>query len=101
MDLKNLSDETLKRQATSLNGIVTSVRSYYATNVVERVVSSDEKTQTLHNYLEVNGAIPIPATLSLELGEAIGNTEGDDEYRFVSDFTITNRPPHRLDALAA
>lgn len=98
MDLKNLSDETLKRQAASLNGIITSVRSYYATNVVGRVVSSDERTQTLHNYLEVNGAIPIPATLSLELGEAIGSAEGEVEYRFVSDFTFANRPPHRLDS---
>lgn len=95
-DLKNLSDETLKRQATSLNGVISSVRSYYATNVIGRVVSSDEKTQALHNYLDVTGAIPIPATLSLELGEAIGSAEGDVEYRFVSDYTFQNRPPHDL-----
>lgn len=97
LDLKNLSDETLKRQATSLNGVISSVRSYYATNVVGRVVSTDEKTQALHNYLDVTGAIPIPATLSLELGEAIGASEGDVEYRFVSDHTFQNRPAHSLD----
>lgn len=97
LDLKNLSDETLKRQATSLNGVISNVRSYYATNVVGRVVSTDEKTQALHNYLDVTGAIPIPATLSLELGEAIGAAEGEVEYRFVSDYTFQNRPPHSLD----
>lgn len=97
LDLKNLSDENLKRQAASLNGVISNVRSYYATNVVGRVVSTDEKTQALHNYLEVNGAIPIPATLSLELGETIGNAEGDVQYRFISDFTFQNRPPHRLN----
>ncbi|MFS4582503.1 adenylate/guanylate cyclase domain-containing protein [Phaeobacter sp. C3_T13_0] len=96
LDLRNLSDETLRRQATSLNGIITSVRSYYATNVVSRVVNSQAETQALHNYLDVNGAIPIPATLSLELGAEIGAVEGDVEYRFVSDFTFANRPPHKL-----
>lgn len=97
LDLKNLSDENLKRQATSLNGVISSVRSYYATNVVGRVVSTDAKTQALHNYLDVTGAIPIPATLSLELGAAIGAAEGEVEYRFVSDYTFRNRPPHTLD----
>ena len=97
LDLRNLSDETLRRQASSLNGIITSVRSYYATNVVSRVVNSDTETQALHNYLDVNGAIPIPATLSLELGAEIGSAEGDVEYRFVSDYAFASRPPHRLD----
>ncbi|WP_299970122.1 adenylate/guanylate cyclase domain-containing protein [uncultured Roseobacter sp.] len=96
LDLKNLSDETLKRQAKSLNGVITNVRSYYATNVVGRVISTDEETQALHNYLDVTGAIPIPATLSLELGAAIGAAEGDVAYRFVSDYTFRDRPPHTL-----
>ncbi|MDE4133035.1 adenylate/guanylate cyclase domain-containing protein [Phaeobacter sp. QD34_3] len=96
LDLRALSDETLRRQATSLNGIVSSVRSYYARNVVQRVVTSDVETQALHNYLEVEGAIPIPATLSLELGEAIGEAEGDVRYRFVSDYSFADRPPHVL-----
>ena len=49
LDLRNLSDETLRRQASSLNSIITSVRSYYATNVVSRVVNSHTETQALHN----------------------------------------------------
>jgi len=98
LDLRNLSDETLTRQARSLNGIITSVRSYYAKNVVSRVVSSDTRTQALHNYLDVPGAIPIPATLSLELAEEIGVAEGDVSYRFVSDYPFVNRPSHNLDA---
>ncbi len=97
LDLRNLSDETLRRQASSLNGIITSVRSYYAKNVVARVVNSDTETQALHNYLDVVGAIPIPATLSLELGAEIGSREGDVQYRFVSDYAFTNRPPHMLN----
>lgn len=98
LDLRNLTDETLRRQAGSLNTIITSVRTYYAMNVVSRVVNSESETQALHNYLDVSGAIPIPATLSLELGEKIGSAEGDVEYRFVSDYAFANRPPHKLDA---
>ena len=96
MDLKTLSERNLERQATSLNSIITSVRSYYAQNVVSRVLSAEGDTVPLHNYLDVNGAIPIPATLSLELGDAFKETEGDIEYRFVSDFPFQNRPPHNL-----
>ncbi len=96
LDLRALSDETLRRQAASLNGIVSSVRAYYARNVAGRVAASDAETQVLHNYLEVDGAIPIPATLSLELGEAIGAAEGDVTYRFVSDYSFADRPPHVL-----
>lgn len=96
LDLRALSDETLRRQAASLNGIVSSVRAYYARNVAGRVAASDAETQVLHNYLEVDGAIPIPATLSLELGEAIGAAEGAVTYRFVSDYSFADRPPHVL-----
>lgn len=96
MDLRNISEQNLNRQAASLNKIITNVRSYYAKNVISRVLSAQGETTPLHNYLEVNGAIPIPATLSLELGDAIGATEGDVQYRFVSDYAFKNRPQHQL-----
>ena len=81
LDLRNLSDETLTRQARSLNGIITSVRSYYAKNVVSRVVSSDTRTQEMHNYLDVRRAIPIPGAVHrqfLEPGDHTGDTGHTD-----------------------
>jgi class 3 adenylate cyclase len=98
LDLKTLSERNLERQAASLNSNITSVRSYYAQNVVGRVLSTDGQTQPLHNYHDVPGAIPIPATLSLELGDAFKATEGDITYRFVSDHPFQNRPPHNLSS---
>ncbi|MBD3664998.1 adenylate/guanylate cyclase domain-containing protein [Sulfitobacter aestuariivivens] len=95
-DLKNLSDENLRRQAATLNSVISNVRSYYASNIVGRVISTNGQTQALHNYRDVPGAIPIPATLSLELGAEIGNAEGDIRYRFVSDYPFTDRPPHNM-----
>ncbi|MFH1343653.1 MAG: adenylate/guanylate cyclase domain-containing protein [Pseudomonadota bacterium] len=96
-DLTNLAEVALRRQATDLNSVVSSVRSYYASNVVGRVLAHPGATQVIHNYETVPGAIPIPATLSLELGKVISEQQQNISYRFVSDFPFRNRAPHPLD----
>jgi class 3 adenylate cyclase len=97
LDLTNLAEVALRRQATDLNSVVSSVRSYYASNVVGRVLAHPGATQVIHNYENVPGAIPIPATLSLELGKVISEQQQNINYRFVSDFPFKNRAPHPLD----
>jgi adenylate cyclase len=97
LDLTNLAEAALRRQASDLNSVITSVRGYYATNVVARVLANPGSTQVVHNYEAVPGAIPIPATLSLELGKVIGAQQENISYRFVSDFPFKNRTPHQLD----
>ena len=42
--------------------------------------------------------IPIPATLSLELGKLITERDGGVKYRFVSELPFRGRAPHDLDA---
>lgn len=64
LDLRNLAEGSLRLQASDLNSVITSVRSYYSKNVVGRVLASPGDTQVIHNYADVPGAIPIPATLS-------------------------------------
>jgi len=98
LDLRNLAEQSLRLQASDLNSVITSVRGYYAKNVVARVLAHPETTQVIHNYADVPGAIPIPATLSLELGKVIGEQQGNISYRFVSDFPFQGRAPHELDA---
>jgi adenylate cyclase len=97
LDLRNLTEKALLRQASDLNSVVTSVRGYYASNVVGRVLASPGSTQVVHNYETIPGAIPIPATLSLELGRVISEQQQNISYRFVSDFPFKNRAPHVLD----
>jgi class 3 adenylate cyclase len=46
----------------------------------------------------VPGAIPIPATLSLELGRVIDEKQRSVGYRFISDLPFANRAPHAMDA---
>src|SRR5215469_183754 len=53
LDLRKLTDETLRRQAIDFNSLITSVRDYYANNVVGRVLANAGSTQVSHNYLAI------------------------------------------------
>ncbi len=97
LDLHQLSNESLTRQARDLNGMISEIRGYYSSNVVRRVLDNDGNATLAHNYEEIEGGIPIPATLSIELGEVIGKRAEGITYRFVSDETFKGRVPHVLD----
>lgn len=96
LDLKHLSDLSLTRQATDLNAMVSDIRSYYARNVVGRIVKNHGETTPTTNYRDVDGGIPVPATLSIELANVIGKRVNNVSYRFVSDKAFTSRAPHQL-----
>ena len=98
LDLNNLAERNLRRQSSDLNSAISSVRNYYAANVVGRVLASPGSTQVAHNYESIPGAIPIPATLSLELGRVLGEQQDNITYRFVSDYPFKSRAPHTLDS---
>ena len=98
LDLRDLTEGLLRQQASDLNSAISSIRGYYASHVVGRVLASPDGTQVLPNYEEVPGAIPIPATLSLELGRVISEQQRNISYRFVSDYPFHDRAAHTLDA---
>src|SRR3546814_14970544 len=83
LDLRNLSDQTLYTQAGSLSSVITDIRGYYTRNVVGRVLDAPGQTRPLHNYHDVPGAIPHPATLSIAFGQVIGATGGLVGSRFM------------------
>ena len=88
----------LQRQANDLNSMLTSIRGYYSSNVVARVLDhGGANIKVIHNYEVTPGAIPIPATLSLELGGIIADKQSAVAYRFVSDYPFSTRAPHVLD----
>jgi class 3 adenylate cyclase len=98
LDLRQVSESLLNRQAADVNAIISGFRGYYAGHVVGRILASPGHTQVIPNYDDVPGAIPIPATLSLELGRVVSTQQHNIAYRFVSDFPFKNRPAHALDA---
>jgi adenylate cyclase len=100
LDLREISEYALRRQAAALALVINSFRDYYANNVVARVLAHPEGTVALPNYQSVPGAIPIPATLSLELGGELGEANADNRmgYRFFSDYPFLTRSLHTFDA---
>jgi adenylate cyclase len=102
LDISDLSESALRRQARDMSSLVTSIRSYYSANVVGRVLAAHQAgdvsgTVVSHNYANIPGAIPLPATLSLELGDVIKEQQANITYRFLSDLPFKNRAPHDLD----
>ncbi|MGV3633888.1 MAG: adenylate/guanylate cyclase domain-containing protein [Pseudorhodoplanes sp.] len=96
LDMRALSDRILARQSDEVSRIINDMRNFYATDVVGRVLSRNVAVPT-HNYREVDGGIPIPATLSIELGKQISGRNDAVQYRFVSDYPFTGRESHNLD----
>jgi class 3 adenylate cyclase len=97
LDLRDLSERNLRSEVDAFGAVIDGMRGFYASNVVGRVLGAQGQTRAVHNYLEVPGAIPIPATFSLELARVISDQAGNLRYRFVSDLPFVNRMPHTLD----
>ena len=98
LDLRNLTEAALRRQAADINSIISGIRGYYANNIVARILASPGPTKVMSNYRDIPGAIPIPATLSIELGRVVNEQQSNITYRFVSDLPFGNRAPHELDS---
>jgi class 3 adenylate cyclase len=97
LDLSALSERTLRTQAAEIGRIIDEMRGFYASDVVGRVINTKQQVSATHNYRNVDGGIPIPATLSIELGKRIGAQNGAVSYSFVSDLPFKNRDAHDLD----
>jgi adenylate cyclase len=98
LDLRDLSDRFVRSQADEIGSIIDDMRSFYASDVVGRVIAAHGGTVTpTSKYLTTDGGIPIPATLSIELGNRIRAHDGSVKYTFTSDLPFKGREAHRLD----
>ncbi|MGO4572863.1 adenylate/guanylate cyclase domain-containing protein [Microvirga sp. 2TAF3] len=98
LNLRLLSQHMLQTQASEINRIIDEMRSFYGSDVVGRVLQTVDPVTVSHNYRDVPGAIPIPATLSIELGKRISAYDGSVKYRFLSDLPFKGREPYQLDS---
>ena len=89
----------MKLQAEEVATLATDIRSYYADNVIARLQAADGKAVYSENYRDVHGGIPIPATLSIELGALFDNAHRDGRisYEFLSDYPFAKRVVRSLD----
>lgn len=88
------------RDARAFSGVISIVRSYYAANVSARLLSAPGHATVTERYRDIPGAVPIPATLSIELADMIRSQAIDQSLRFdfVSDAPFRNRPRPPLTA---
>src|SRR4051794_10207606 len=98
LDLRVLSERILRAQAGEIGRIIDDIRGFYGNEIVSRVLNADGHVTVTHNFRSVPGGIPIPATLSLELGKLVSAHDGSVKYRFVSDYPFIGRAPHNLDS---
>ena len=91
LDLRNVAESALRHQASDLNSVITSMREYYATHVVGRVLASSGAPQVAHHCETAPDAIPIPATLSIELSSVVSEQQNNITYRFISDYPFWSR----------
>ena len=63
LDLRNLTSDALTNQAKDLGIVITDFRSYYTNSVIGKIQAAEGMAIPTHDYLNVKGGIPIPATL--------------------------------------
>ena len=89
LDLTNLAETNLRRQASDLNSIISSVRGYYASNVVGRVLAAPGgRRKVAHNYETIPGAIPDP-------GDAVARTRQGDQRATAATSPTASSPTFR------
>lgn len=100
LDLRDLTEQLSRRQAGDMSRIINDIRSLYATDVVGRILQAPPDTHitATDNFRDVLGAIPIPATFSIELGKLTSARDNAVRYEFLSDLPFKGREPHLLDA---
>jgi PAS domain S-box-containing protein len=83
--------------ARAISEVMLQMRRYYNLNIVNRIQQAPGAITVTENYHDTPGAIPIPATMSIEIArtltEKIPNSPFD--FHFTSDhpFAGRNRPP--------
>lgn len=88
--------ELMIQTAEANSRSVTAFRRFYSSEVVGRL--SDSDVVVTHRYREIDGAIPLPATLTIELGNQMGAKSGGMSFRLYSDQPFAWRQERRLDA---
>ena len=101
LDLRNLSERTLRNQVARSAGSSTTCGPSTAASGGPRAARAAGPGDDDDNYRDVPGAIPIPATLSIELGKRISAHDGSVKYRFVSDLPFRGREAHPLERFRA
>jgi diguanylate cyclase (GGDEF)-like protein len=77
-------EQTAIRTAEIYSEVLTTFRTLYTSEVV--LAAEAHGMEISHNYKNIDGVIPLPATLSMLLGKRIGESGSDIKSRLYSDY---------------
>jgi signal transduction histidine kinase len=89
-------DAAVLQTATSLSSAITEFRNFYASDVVPLAVAAG--AVATHDYLRHDGNVPLPITLTMELGRHLSNRESGASFNIFSDHPFPWRKDRALDA---
>ena len=75
---------SLLRAAKAHSLIISDFRSFYSTEVLSRI--ADQDVQITHEYKELVGAVPLPATLTIDFAEFVATEDRDIQLELLSDY---------------
>lgn len=88
------------RDARAVSQLMLEFRRYYNLNIVGRLQKGDHPPTVTENYKDIRGAIPLPATMSIEVADLLTKKVTDSlfDFAFVSDHPFKGRNRPALDA---
>ncbi|MBF0470189.1 MAG: PAS domain S-box protein [Gammaproteobacteria bacterium] len=95
---QNIEKETLIRAAESYSNAVSAFRNFYSTEVLSRLEGSGVKVT--HRYRDYPHAIPIPATMTIELAKQINSSEREISIDVISPYPFPWRQQRPLSSFA-
>ncbi len=88
-------DATVLQSAATLSFAITEFRNFYSTEVVPRAVAAG--AVTTHDYVHQTGSVPLPITLTMELGRHLSNREAGASFGIFSAHPFPWRRGRELD----
>ena len=88
-------DAAVRQSATTLSFAITEFRNFYSTEVVPRAVAGG--AITAHDYVQQAGAVPLPITLTMELGRHLSEREAGANFGIFSAYPFPWRRGRELD----
>jgi signal transduction histidine kinase/CheY-like chemotaxis protein len=81
---RNLNEAALVQAARNYSNFFSEIRGFYLNEILSRVQSSD--IEITHDYRNLDNALPIPATMSLDFSEYLNDHSTDVTVALVSEF---------------
>lgn len=93
---RNLNEAALVQSARNYSNFFSEMRGFYLNELLSRVQSTD--IEITHDYRNVENALPIPATMSLDFSEYLNDHSTDVTIALVSEYPFPWRGDRDLTA---